>query len=155
MDVNESIQATLVILAHKMREKQIAVEKEFGADLPALVSECSGLNQVWTNLLDNAIDAAKENGHIRVRTWAEETRDATGAAKQFLSVAIEDDGAGIPLESQSHIFDPFYTTKPAGVGTGLGLGIVQRIVDQYRGTITFSSEPGRTEFRVRLPRERS
>ena len=158
VDVNESIHATLVILAHKMREKQITVEKEFGAGLPALVSECSGLNQVWTNLLDNAIDAVKENGRIRIRTWAEESPAESGSGagpRQFLCVSVEDNGAGIPLESQSHIFDPFYTTKPVGVGTGLGLGIVQRIVEQYRGTITFSSEPGRTEFRVRLPRERS
>ncbi|MDP9037645.1 MAG: ATP-binding protein [Acidobacteriota bacterium] len=158
VDVNESIHATLVILAHKMREKQITVEKEFAAGLPGLVSECTGLNQVWTNLLDNAIDAVKQNGRIRIRTWAEETpvEPGTGAApRQFLCVAIEDDGGGIPLESQPHIFDPFYTTKPVGVGTGLGLGIVQRIIDQYRGSIAFSSEPGRTEFRVRLPRERS
>ncbi|GAC1415108.1 MAG: ATP-binding protein [Acidobacteriaceae bacterium] len=157
VDVNESIHATLVILAHKMREKQITVEKEFGAGLPVLVSECSGLNQVWTNLLDTAIDAVKQNGRIRIRTWAEESpAELSGAAaKEFLCVSVEDDGAGIPVESQAHVFDPFYTTKPVGVGTGLGLGIVQRIVEQYRGTITFSSEPGRTEFRVRLPRERS
>lgn len=158
VDVNESIYATLVILAHKMREKQITVEKDFGAGLPVLVTECSGLNQVWTNLLDNAIDAVKQNGRIRIRTWAEDSPaepGGDGAQKQYLFVSIEDDGAGIPLESQAHVFDPFYTTKPVGVGTGLGLGIVQRIVEQYRGTITFSSEPGRTEFRVRLPHERS
>lgn len=158
VDVNESIHATLVILAHKMREKQITVEKEFAVGLPALVSECSGLNQVWTNLLDNAIDAVKQNGRIGIRTWAEESPaepGSGGVAKQYLCVSIEDDGAGIPLESQAQVFDAFYTTKPVGVGTGLGLGIAQRIVEQYRGTITFSSEPGRTEFRVRLPRERS
>ena len=149
VDVNDSIHATLVILAHKLREKQITVEKQFGDGLPPLVTECSGLNQVWTNLLDNAIDAVgKENGRIRIRTWAE---DAPASTARLLFVAIEDNGAGIPVESQAHIFDPFYTTKPAGVGTGLGLGIVQRIVEQYKGTITFSSEPGRTEFRVRLP----
>jgi signal transduction histidine kinase len=154
VDVNESVHATLVILAHKMREKQITVTKEFGSGLPALVSECSGLNQVWTNLLDNAIDAAPQNGSIRIRTWAEESPSEPGAnapARRFLCIAIQDDGAGIPPESQSHIFDPFYTTKPVGVGTGLGLGIVQRIVEQYRGTITFTSQPGNTEFHVRLP----
>ena len=152
VDVNESIHATLVILAHKMREKQITVEKDFGAGLPALVSECSGLNQVWTNLLDNAIDAVgKENGRIRIRTWAEDNPQPGESPRRLLYVAIEDNGAGIPLESQAHVFDPFYTTKAAGVGTGLGLGIVQRIVEQYKGSITFSSEPGRTEFRVRLP----
>jgi signal transduction histidine kinase len=148
LDVNESIHATLVILAHKMREKGITVEKEFGAGLPAVVSECSGLNQVWTNLLDNAIDAVRENGRIRIRTWAEE---GSGDAGRSLFVSIEDNGPGIPLESQAHVFEPFYTTKPVGVGTGLGLGIVQRIVEQYHGTVTFSSAPGATEFRVRLP----
>jgi signal transduction histidine kinase len=157
VDINESIHATLVILAHKMREKQIAVEKSFATGLAPLECECSGLNQIWTNILDNAIDAVPQNGHIRVRTWEEETAgDAAhgGRPRHYLCIAIADDGAGIPLESQSQIFDPFYTTKPVGVGTGLGLGIVQRIVEQYGGTITFSSEPGNTEFRIRLPRER-
>ena len=87
-----------------------------------------------------------------------QTAGAAGAKetkpRRFLCVTIADNGAGIPLESQAHIFDPFYTTKPVGVGTGLGLGIVQRIVDQYSGSITFSSEPGATEFRVRLPLDR-
>ena len=154
VDINESIWATLVILAHKMREKQISIEKDFAKDLKPLQTECSGLNQIWTNILDNAIDAVPEHGHIRLKTWEEET-PATPTPRHFLCISIADDGAGIPLESQAHIFDPFYTTKPVGVGTGLGLGIVHRIVEQYGGTVTFSSEPGSTEFRVRLPRERS
>jgi signal transduction histidine kinase len=156
VDINESIHATLVILAHKMREKEIAVEKNFAAGMAPLECECSGLNQIWTNILDNAIDAVPQKGHIRVRTWEEETPGSPPDAKprHYLCIAIADDGAGIPLDSQPQIFDPFYTTKPVGVGTGLGLGIVQRIVEQYRGSITFSSEPGNTEFRIRLPRER-
>jgi signal transduction histidine kinase len=158
VDINESIHATLVILAHKMREKEIAVEKDFAANMAPLQSECSGLNQIWTNLLDNAIDAVGPKGHIRVRTWEEETpadaKRANSKTRHYLCISIADDGGGIPLESQAHIFDPFYTTKPVGVGTGLGLGIVYRIVEQYGGTITFSSVPGNTEFRVRLPRER-
>jgi len=158
IDINESIYATILILAHKFREKQIALKKDFGANLPALQCECSGLNQIWTNILDNAIDAVPENGHIQIRTWEEETpadANAPGSKpRHYLCIAIADDGPGIPLESQPHIFDPFYTTKAVGVGTGLGLGIVQRIVDQYGGTITFASEPGNTEFRIRLPRER-
>ena len=154
LDVNESIHATVVILAHKLREKNITLEKQFAANLPALVSECSGLNQIWTNLLDNAIDAAKENGRIKIRTWLDETRDeaaSENAPHRFVAVSIEDNGVGIPAEHQSHIFDSFYTTKPAGVGTGLGLSIVQRIVEQYHGSVTFTSEPGDTEFLVRLP----
>jgi signal transduction histidine kinase len=165
VDINESIHATLIILAHKFREKQITLEKSFGQDLPPLQCECSGLNQIWTNLLDNAIDAVPQGGTVRIRTWMDEISEAAAAGsagatkktdpRRFLCVTIADNGAGIPLESQPHVFDPFYTTKPVGVGTGLGLGIVQRIVDQYEGAITFSSEPGATEFRVRLPLDRS
>jgi signal transduction histidine kinase len=158
VDINESIHATLVILAHKMRQKEIVLEKNFTPGLAELQCECSGLNQIWTNLLDNAIDAVGQHGHIRIRTWEEEMPMAAkseGAVRHTLCVTIADDGGGIPVEHQPHIFDAFYTTKAVGVGTGLGLGIVQRIVEQYGGTITFTSEPGNTEFRVRLPRERT
>jgi signal transduction histidine kinase len=151
VDINESIHATLVILAHKLREKQITLQKDFTPGLPPMQCECSGLNQIWTNILDNAIDAVPPGGHIRLRTWQEESTAPSAKPQSFLCITIADDGPGIPLESQPHIFDPFYTTKPVGVGTGLGLGIVQRIVEQYRGSITFSSEPGNTEFRIRLP----
>lgn len=149
IDINESIHATLVILAHKLREKEIVLEKDFGGSLPPLESECSGLNQIWTNLLDNAIDAVPQHGRVRVRTWVE--KNAGEGSRMELCILIADNGSGIPLESQSQIFDPFYTTKPVGVGTGIGLGIVQRIVEQYGGTIRFASEPGSTEFVVRLP----
>jgi len=154
IDVNNSIHATLVILGHKLREKEIVLEKDFDSTLPPLQSECTGLNQIWTNLLDNAIDAVPQHGHIRIRTWSEPSTADPKHPHIDLCISVSDDGAGIPLESQAQIFDPFYTTKPVGVGTGLGLGIVQRIVEQYGGTVTFSSEPGNTEFRVRLPRER-
>jgi signal transduction histidine kinase len=158
VDINESIHATLVILTHKIREKQITLEKDFAASLPALQCECSGLNQIWTNILDNAIDAVPSGGHIRVRTWEEDVPADAGKPaskpRHYLCITIADDGPGIPLESQAHIFDPFYTTKPVGVGTGLGLGIVQRITEQYGGQVTFASEPGNTEFRIRLPRDR-
>ena len=158
VDINESIHATLVILTHKIREKQITIEKDLTANLPALQCECSGLNQIWTNILDNAIDAVPSGGHIRVRTWEEDVPADAGKPaskpRHYLCITIADDGPGIPLESQAHIFDPFYTTKPVGVGTGLGLGIVQRITEQYGGQVTFASEPGNTEFRIRLPRDR-
>jgi signal transduction histidine kinase len=150
LDVNDSIHATLVILGHKIREKQIVLAKEFGKDLPQLETDCSGLNQIWTNLLDNAIDAVAPGGSIQVKTWAE-TRDG----QTFLCIRIADDGAGIPLECQPRIFDPFYTTKEVGVGTGLGLGIVNRIVEQFNGTIRFSSVPGATEFVISLPSTRT
>ena len=153
IDINSSIYATMMILAHKMREKEIVVEKNFAADLPALHSECTGVNQIWTNLLDNAIDAVGQHGHIRVKTWSERSAAEAKNPHTDLCISVSDDGAGIPIESQAQIFDPFYTTKPVGVGTGIGLGIVQRIVDQYNGTIRFSSQPGNTEFVVRLPSE--
>jgi signal transduction histidine kinase len=153
VDVNSSIHATLVILSHKMREKEITVEKDFASDLPPLQSECTGLNQIWTNLLDNSIDAVGPHGKISVKTWADKSR--TNDQLTEICIRIADDGSGIPLDSQAHIFDTFYTTKPVGVGTGLGLGIVHRIVDQYGGTIRFSSVPGNTEFIVRLPAQSS
>ena len=140
--VNESLHATLMLLKHKFREKQITVLKEFGANLPPLTCVCSGLNQVWTNLLDNAIDAVPEGGHVSVRTWQEAGN---------LLVSIGDDGPGIPEPEQQHIFEPFFTTKPAGVGTGMGLGIAQRIVESYHGNIDLHSKPGATEFIVRVP----
>jgi signal transduction histidine kinase len=153
ININDSIHATMVILGHKLREKEIVLEKDFAADLPPLQSECSGLNQIWTNLLDNAIDAVPQHGQIGVRTWAEKATVDSEHTRTDLCIRVSDNGTGIPLDSQTHIFDPFYTTKPVGVGTGIGLGIVQRIVDQYGGTIRFASEPGHTEFVVRLPAE--
>jgi signal transduction histidine kinase len=153
IDINNSIHATLVILGHKLREKEIVLEKDFAADLPPLQSECTGLNQIWTNLLDNAIDAVPQHGQIRVHTWAEKAAANGKGPHTELCISVSDNGTGIPLESQPQIFDPFYTTKAVGVGTGIGLGIVQRIVDQYGGTIRFASEPGHTEFVVRLPAE--
>jgi signal transduction histidine kinase len=154
IDINDSIHATMIILAHKLREKEIVIEKNFAPDLPPLHSECTGLNQIWTNLLDNAIDAVSQHGHIRVRTWAEKKSANPDDPHVDLCISVSDNGVGIPLESQPLIFDPFYTTKPVGVGTGIGLGIVQRIVEQYGGVIHFTSEPGNTEFVVRLPSDR-
>jgi signal transduction histidine kinase len=145
LDVHESIQSTLTILGHKFRYKELSVEKDFAADLPKLKTKGTGLSQVWTNLLDNATDAAPEKSKVRIRTWTED-----GA----VCVGIADEGPGIPAEQRELVFQPFYTTKPAGVGTGLGLDIAKRIVTgQYNGTIGFTSEPGRTEFVVRLPQE--
>lgn len=152
IDVNKSLHATLLILNHKMREKEIVVTKDFAADLPDLQSDCSGLNQIWTNLLDNAIDAVGQHGQIEVKTWAEPSTSAP--QKTDILIRIADNGTGIPPEVQSHIFETFFTTKPLGVGTGLGLGIVHRIVEQYGGQVHFHSVPGRTEFTVRIPATR-
>jgi signal transduction histidine kinase len=154
IDVNDSIHDTLLILTHKLREKEIVLEKNFAPDLPALHSEFSGLNQIWTNLLDNAIDAVSQHGCIRVRTWAEKNSASPDDSHIDLCISVFDNGTGIPPESQPLIFEPFFTTKPVGVGTGIGLGIVQRIVEQYGGSIRFTSQPGATEFIVRLPSDR-
>jgi signal transduction histidine kinase len=145
IDVHESIQSTLIILGHKFRHKQLAVEKDFAADLPKIKTRGTGLSQVWTNLLDNAADATPEGSKVRIRSWTENGQ---------VCVGIADQGPGIPPELREHIFQPFYTTKPMGVGTGLGLDISRRIVQgQYHGSISYTSEPGNTEFIVKLPQE--
>ncbi len=149
ININDSIHATLVILGHKLREKSIRLDKSFAPDLPLLETESSGLNQVWTNLLDNAIDAVPAGGLIEIRTWLQPNPDTTKPA--LLCISIADNGVGIPLDIQTHIFDPFFTTKDVGFGTGLGLGIVHRIVEQFGGRIHFTSAPGKTEFVVTLP----
>jgi signal transduction histidine kinase len=155
IDVNASIHATLVILSHKIREKQLTLDKSFANDLVSLQTECQGLNQIWTNLLDNAIDAAPQGGTLGIRTWSEQIRTSSQTEPRTdICVMFRDNGPGIPTEIQSRIFDPFYTTKPVGVGTGLGLGIVFRIVEQCGGAIRFTSAPGNTEFVVRLPASR-
>ena len=143
LDVQDSIQSTLVILGHKFRQKELAVEKHFTASLPALSTCGIGLSQVWTNLLDNAIDASPQKGKITVRTWVDGDN---------VCIAIEDVGTGIPEENKKLIFEPFFTTKPTGQGTGLGLDIVRHIVvDKFGGEIKVDSVPGRTEFTVKLP----
>jgi signal transduction histidine kinase len=143
IDLHDSIQSTITILAHKFRHKQLTVEKVFSADMPTIKTTGTGLSQVWTNILDNAIDASPESGKLTIRTWMNGSEACVG---------IADEGPGVAEEFRDHIFEPFFTTKPAGVGTGLGLDIAHRIVvGQFNGKIDFNSEPGRTEFVVRLP----
>lgn len=146
VDINSSIHATLVILKHKLMERGTYLSKILASDLPEIPSQKASLNQVWTNLLDNAIDAAGEGGKVQVKTWQTDGE---------IFVSISDNGPGIPREKQEKIFDPFYTTKPAGVGSGLGLGIAFQIVREYGGELRFSSQPGQTEFVVHLPGKRS
>jgi signal transduction histidine kinase len=143
LDVHDSIQSTLVILGHKFRQKELVVEKLFAPGLPALSTCGVGLSQVWTNLLDNAIDASPQKGTVTVRTWVE---------GESVSVAIGDQGEGVPEENKKLIFEPFFTTKPTGQGTGLGLDIVRHIViDKFGGEIKLDSIPGKTEFIIKLP----
>jgi len=149
--VHDSLQSTLTILGHKLRMKELAVEKRFEARQAKIKTRGAALSQVWTNLIDNAADASQDRGHIEIATWTESGEQDT-ATPQWLAVSVTDHGAGIPKEVLPRIFDAFFTTKPQGTGTGLGLEIVHRIVTQkFGGTIDVESEPGRTRFTVRLP----
>ena len=141
IDVHEGIENTLIILKHKLKYGMV-VEREYG-ELPRICAYGPQLNQVWTNLIDNAIDATNGNGHLQIRTAVDEN---------YVLVEIADDGTGISAEVRSRIFDPFFTTKDVGKGTGLGLDIARRIVmGQHKGKISVESKPGETRFQVRLP----
>ena len=142
VDVHEGLDNTLVILRHKLAGG-VTVVKAYAPDLPRIEAYAGELNQVWTNLIDNAVDAMGGQGQLHIRTAA---RD-----KEII-VEIGDSGPGIPPEVKGRIFDAFFTTKPIGVGTGLGLHITYNIVvHQHRGQIVVESNPGHTVFRVRLP----
>jgi signal transduction histidine kinase len=140
VDIHKGLENTLIVLKHKLRN--VALVREYDPDLPKIVARGSELNQVWTNLIDNAIDAIEGEGKVWLITRCE---------NNFVMVEVADDGPGIPLEDQPHLFEPFYTTKEVGIGTGLGLDISYRIIRQHSGTIEVQSQPGHTRFIVRLP----
>lgn len=142
VDLRVSLEDTLIILRHKLKDG-VEVVRDFEAGLPTIEAYASELNQVWTNLIDNAIHAMSGRGVLELRA-----RRIGGEVE----VRIIDSGPGIPPEISSRIFDPFFTTKPQGVGTGLGLHIAHNIVvTRHRGRLDFESRPGRTEFKVSLP----
>jgi PAS domain S-box-containing protein len=142
VDVQEDLDNTLIILRSKLKPG-ISVRREYAKDLPRIEAYGSELNQVWTNIIDNAIDAMEGKGELILRTRKDDPR---------VVVEIADNGPGIPEDIQSKIFDPFFTTKPVGSGTGMGLNISHNIIVQkHRGQISVSSQPGRTCFTVRLP----
>jgi signal transduction histidine kinase len=142
VDIVKSLENTLTILNHKLKRRGVGVQRDY-EQIPLLVNSFgSELNQVWTNIIDNAIDAMGDNGELRVRTYREDT---------CVVVEIRDNGPGIPPEIKPHIFEPFFTTKGVGEGTGLGLDTVQRIVRKHRGSIQVTSSPGDTRFQVWLP----
>src|SRR5262249_54972383 len=141
IDIHEGIESTLTMLGHKL--KNVTVVRAFDRSVPRIMAYGSELNQVWTNLIDNAVDAVKGTGKICVSTALEHDQ---------VVVQIVDYGPGIPAEVQAHMFEPFFTTKSVGKGTGLGLIISNRIVgDRHGGEIEFESKPGETRFAVRLP----
>jgi signal transduction histidine kinase len=143
VDVHDGLETTLVVLGHKLKQTEIEVVRDYDRTLPRIMVHGSELNQVWTNLLDNAIDALDGRGTITLRTAREGS---------CLLVEVADDGPGIAPELRDRVFDPFFTTKDVGLGTGLGLDAVRRIlVDRHEGSISVDSEPGSTTFHVRLP----
>jgi signal transduction histidine kinase len=141
-DVRVGIDNTLTMLQHKLREKEIEVVREDPPELPLIPANAGELNQVWTNLIDNAVDAMEPGGRLVLRTRFTDL---------WLEVEVVDDGPGIPDDIRKRIFEPFFTTKEVGVGTGLGLGIAERIVRVHQGHIEVRSRPGETVMCVRLP----
>jgi signal transduction histidine kinase len=141
VDLHEGLDNTLVMLRSKLKVG-VSVHRQYAADLPLIQAYGSELNQVWTNLIDNAVDAMDGKGEITIRTHQE---------KGYVVVEVEDNGPGIPETIQSKIFDPFFTTKPVGKGTGLGLNISYNIVKKHQGEIKVVSHPGMTLFVVTLP----
>jgi signal transduction histidine kinase len=143
-NIHVGIRNTLTMLGYKLKKAGVTVVEDFDQSLPQLKAMIGELNQVWTNLVDNAIDAMEANGKgtLTIKTMKD---------REFIQVIITDDGPGIPDNIKSRIFDPFFTTKEMGKGTGMGLEVVQRIVHQHHGSIKVKSVPGKTEFVVCFP----
>jgi signal transduction histidine kinase len=141
IDIHRGLDSTLLILKHRLKQG-VNVVRQYDESLPKICARASELNQVWTNLIDNAIDAMNGKGELRIRTARE-----PGIAL----VEIIDNGSGVPAEIRDRIFDPFFTTKEVGEGSGLGLDVVHRIVRSHQGDVRFESRPGETKFQVRLP----
>ena len=141
VDVGVGLADTLTMLQNKAKRRSASVSLDVQADLPAIQGYGGELNQVWLNLVENALDAIPEGGHVEISASRE---------GPFIVVRVIDNGPGIPGHVQPRIFDPFFTTKPVGQGTGLGLDIARRLVGRHDGVIDVESRPGRTEFRVSL-----
>jgi signal transduction histidine kinase len=142
VDLARGLANTLAVLGSKAKSKSVGVSLNLEKDLPAVHGFGSELNQVWSNLIDNALDAVDRGGQIEIKARKE---------RDHVIVQVVDNGHGIPAEVRDRVFDPFFTTKPVGQGTGLGLDIVRRLVQRHNGQIELESRPGRTEFRVTLP----
>ena len=142
VDIEQGLANTLVVLRAKAKRKSVGVTSRIEKDVPPVFGFGGELNQVWANLIDNALDAVSDGGRVELDVARE------GGA---VVVRIVDDGAGISPEIRGRIFDPFFTTKPVGEGTGLGLDIVRRLIQRHHGQIELESRPGRTEFRITLP----
>lgn len=141
VDINRDLENTLTVLNHKLK-RGVTVEREYAPGLPKIMGRGGELNQVWTNIIANGIEAMGYSGTLRLATRCEH---------DFVMVEIADSGPGMPPEVQARIFEPFFTTKGVGTGTGLGLDISYRVIKQHHGTIEVQSRPGQTRFIVRLP----
>ena len=142
VDLQQGLSNTVAVLKSKARAKSVAVTVSVASDIPRVLGFAGELNQIWANLIDNALDAVPESGHVDVTARVE---------RQRVVVSVIDDGPGIPVEIRERVFDPFFTTKPVGKGTGLGLDIARRLVMPQRWRNRGRTVPGRTEFRVSLP----
>jgi signal transduction histidine kinase len=147
----EGIQNTLTLLDHKLKKKRITLTLNLDPTLPAVGGWAGELNQVWTNLIDNAIDAMPDGGKLEISSQPKDPLNGKTEAPEFILTKVIDNGSGIPADIQEKIFEPFFTTKEIGKGTGLGLDIVQGIIKHHNGSIKVDSQPGRTEFTVCLP----
>jgi len=141
-DIHKDLDDTLILLGYKIREKNIQVKKLYCDDMPEVEVYIGELNQVWTNIIDNAIFAVPKNGEIVIETKCD---------KKNMTIRITDNGSGIPKEILSRIFDPFFTTKKVGEGTGIGLDIVKNVINRHNGEIKVNSNPGKTEFIISIP----
>jgi signal transduction histidine kinase len=146
VDIEAGLRDTLRIVASKARAKKVAITLQVEPDLPRVRATAGELNQIWLNLVDNALDALTEEGAIQVSAYEE---------LNWVVVCVADDGPGIPPDIEPQVFDAFFTTKQPGQGIGLGLEITRRLVRRYLGDITVKSQPGHTEFRVSLPADES
>jgi predicted CoA-binding protein len=141
VDVHEGLNNTLVMLRHKLKEG-VDVKRDYAEGMPNIQAYGSELNQVWTNIIDNAIDAMNGKGEIEITTHQN---------GEWINIEIEDNGPGIPEDIQENIFSPFFTTKAVGKGTGLGLNISYKIIEKHSGEIKVYSKPGKTRFHINLP----
>ena len=142
-DLRKGIEDTLTMLNFKIRKKKIKVKKDFPDEVPEVCVYAGELNQLWTNLIDNSIDALEEGGELSI---------SISYTDEDIRVSIQDNGAGIPQDIREKIFDPFFTTKELGKGSGMGLEIAKNIVEDHEGSISLDSEPGKTVFTISLPR---
>ena len=141
-DIHEGMKSTLIMLKHKLKQKDIRLQKNWDQSVPKILANPGELNQVWTNIIDNAIDAMHQKGTLKITTQAD---------NRFVRVDITDSGDGISEENLGKLFDPFFTTKSIGQGTGMGLDIVKKIMDHHKGDVQVESKPGETTFTICLP----